>query len=149
VPRIIADGRCGSRGMQNDGEAGLCCSGFFPRPPSRFARAVVVVVPAPGVEAGLGGFKVRKAAALGLQRAVQPFELAHGLGWRTCSAGGPTPKGSDAEADQPDRAPGEPGRAVLLPPPSFRIGGLPLSVIIASGRPYLSKTRVNRSRTKA
>ena len=71
-------------------------------------RALVIVVAAPGVEPGLGGFEAQEAAALqqfGLQRSVQPLEPAHRL-----RMAGAAPQRLDAEADQPDR---EPGRAVL------------------------------------
>ena len=77
-------------------------------------RPLVVVVPTPGVEAGLGRFEAQKAAALqelGLHGPVQALELAHGL-WMA----GAAPQGLDAQPDQPDREPGELCRTVLLSP---------------------------------
>ena len=84
----------------------------------RLVRAVVVVVPAPGVEADLGGFRVQKSAALqelGLHGAVQPLELAHGLRVAPLRQNGAAPERLDAEAERPDRKPGELCRTVLLP----------------------------------
>jgi hypothetical protein len=83
-------------------------------PVERLVRAVVIVVAAPGVEAGLGGFEAQKAAAL------QALGLAHGLGVAPRSAGRRLHKGSMPRRVSQTESLVEP----FCRPPSFRSRGI-------------------------